>query len=353
MYPLEFWMRILVTGTAGFIGYHIARRLLADGHRVTGIDGMTPYYDVTLKRQRHTMLRAFDTFACNEFMLEDAQAVGDAFARYRPELVIHLAAQAGVRYSLENPGAYINANLVGTYNVLEQVRQHAPDHLMMASTSSVYGANRDLPFVESQRCDHPLSLYAATKKAAEELAHSYSYLWKIPVTAFRFFTVYGPWGRPDMALFRFTDSMLHDRPIDVYNNGDMARDFTYIDDLVEAVRLLCTKPPRKAGESDPGASPVAPYRVINIGNGQPISLLAFIAAIEKALGRTAIRNNLPMQPGDMPRTWADCSALQALTGFAPATPVQAGVDEFVAWYRDYYRVPAATAPTEQDCGHAL
>lgn len=329
-------MRILVTGTAGFIGFHVARRLLREGHAVTGVDGMTPYYDVTLKQARHAMLRAFGQFTCHEFMLEDMQAMERTFAQCRPELVIHLAAQAGVRHSIESPGGYISANIVGTYNVMEQVRQHRPRHFMLASTSSVYGANTDVPFVESQRCDHPLSLYAATKKATEELAHSYSHIWQVPVTAFRFFTVYGPWGRPDMALFRFTANTLAGKPIDVYNNGRMERDFTYIDDLVEAICLLCEKPPRGPGEPDPGASPVAPYRVINIGNSQPVSLMAFIEAIEKALGRPCIRNYMPMQPGDVIRTWADCTALRDLTGFCPATSVQDGVDAFVAWYRAYY-----------------
>ncbi|BAK83597.1 NAD-dependent epimerase/dehydratase family protein [Komagataeibacter medellinensis] len=329
-------MRVLVTGTAGFIGFHVARRLLREGHEVTGIDGMVPYYDVALKHARHAMLREFAQFTCHEFMLEDTQAIAAAFEQSQPELVIHLAAQAGVRHSIENPGSYISANIVGTYNILEQVRQHRPGHVMLASTSSVYGANREIPFVESQRCDHPLSLYAATKKATEELGHSYSHIWDIPFTAFRFFTVYGPWGRPDMALFRFTANTLAGKPIDVYNNGIMERDFTYIDDLVEAICLLMVRPPLRPGEPDPGASPVAPYRVINIGNSQPVSLMAFIAAIEKALGRPCIRNYMPMQPGDVLRTWADCTALRQLTGFCPATSVQDGVDAFVAWYRDYY-----------------
>lgn len=342
LYFLELRMRILVTGTAGFIGYHVARRLLRDGHAVTGIDGMTAYYDVALKRRRHAMLRESAGFTCHEFLLEDAQALADVFTGCEPELVIHLAAQAGVRYSMENPQAYINANIIGTCNVLEQARAHPPRHLMLASTSSVYGANRSVPFAESQRCDHPLSLYAATKKATEDLAHSYSHLWNLPITICRFFTVYGPWGRPDMALFRFTANTLQGRPIDVYNNGDMARDFTYIDDVVEAVRRLSTTPPRGPGESDAGASPVAPCRVVNIGSGRPVSLLAFIESIEKALGTPCIRNDLPMQPGDMPRTWADCSALRALTGFTPDTSVQAGVEAFVTWYRTCYAATMAS-----------
>ncbi|QHC37150.1 NAD-dependent epimerase [Komagataeibacter xylinus] len=333
-------MRILVTGTAGFIGFHMARRLLREGHAVTGIDGMTPYYDVTLKHARHALLRGEAGFTCNEFMLEDAQALHNAFEQCRPELVIHLAAQAGVRYGMENPGSYVSANIVGTYNVLEQVRRCATPHLMIASTSSVYGANAAIPFAEDQRCDHPLSLYAATKKATEDLAHSYAHLWNLPITAFRFFTVYGPWGRPDMALFKFTANTLAGRPIDVYNNGDMERDFTYIDDIVEAIHRLVDRPAPAPGESDCGASPVAPYRVINIGNGEPVPLMAFIKAIETALGRACVCNYLPMQPGDVPRTWADCTALQELTGFRPTTSVQAGVNAFVAWYREYYGVPA-------------
>ncbi|MFS3134553.1 NAD-dependent epimerase/dehydratase family protein [Gluconacetobacter sacchari] len=329
-------MRILVTGSAGFIGFHVARRLLEDGCTVIGIDGMTDYYDVSLKRQRHAILQAHDNFTAHEVMMQDAEALEAVFARAEPEMVIHLAAQAGVRYSLEAPGTYIGSNIVGTSTLLEALRRHRPLHFMMASTSSVYGANALLPFSEAHRCDHPLSLYAATKKATEDLAHAYAYNWTIPTTVFRFFTVYGPWGRPDMALFKFIADMYAGKPIDVYNNGDMARDFTYIDDLVEAVRLLSRVPPRRAGEADPGASPVAPYRVVNIGNSQPVSLMAFIEAIENATGLTCVRRYLPMQPGDVPRTWADCSALLALTGFRPSTPLQAGVDAFVAWYRTHY-----------------
>lgn len=334
----EVQMRILVTGTAGFIGFHVARRLLEEGHAVIGVDGMTDYYDVSLKRQRHAILHIFENFTSHEFMLEDADALNAVFAAHEPEMVMHFAGQAGVRYSMEAPDSYIASNIVGTYTLLEAMRRSRPLHFMMASTSSVYGANAVLPFSEAHRCDHPLSLYAATKKATEDLAHSYACIWKIPTTVFRFFTVYGPWGRPDMALFTFITNIYAGKPIDVYNNGNMERDFTYIDDLVEAIRRLSMVPPEKPGESGPGASPVAPYRVVNIGNNQPVSLMAFIEAIEKATGRSCVRRYLPMQPGDVPRTWADCSALKALTGFCPSTPIQVGVDAFVAWYKDHYAV---------------
>ncbi|MBB2204649.1 NAD-dependent epimerase/dehydratase family protein [Gluconacetobacter takamatsuzukensis] len=329
-------MRILVTGTAGFIGFHLARRLLQDGYTVIGIDGMTDYYDVSLKRRRHALLHRFGNFTSHAFMLEDAQALHDVFAHSSPAMVVHLAGQAGVSHSLDAPGTYIGSNILGTYALLEAVRRHGPLHLMMASSSSVYGANTVLPFSEAHRCDHPLSLYAATKKAAEDIAHSYSCIWNIPTTVLRFFTAYGPWGRPDMALFRFIAGTYAGKPIDVYNNGNMARDFTYIDDVVEAIVRLSRVPPEKAGEGDPGSSPAAPYRVVNIGSNRPVSLLAFIAAIEKATGRPCARHYLPMRPGDVPRTWADCSALESLTGFRPSTPLQTGVDAFVAWYDAHY-----------------
>ncbi|MFW7266472.1 NAD-dependent epimerase/dehydratase family protein [Gluconacetobacter sp. Hr-1-5] len=329
-------MRILVTGTAGFIGFHVARRLLEDGYTVIGIDGMTDYYDVALKRQRHAILHLFGKFTSHEFMLEDARALGAVFAQSAPQMVLHLAAQAGVSHSLDAPGTYIGSNIVGTYTLLEAMRRNPPRHFMMASSSSVYGANTLLPFSEAHRCDHPLSLYAATKKAAEDLAHSYANIWRIPTTVMRFFTVYGPWGRPDMALFRFIANIHAGKPVTLYNNGEMARDFTYIDDVVEAVLRLSRVAPEKAGESDPGSSPVAPYRVVNIGNSQPVSLATFVAAIEKATGRPCVRHYLPIQPGDVPRTWADCSALRALTGFCPSTPLQTGVDAFVAWYDAQY-----------------
>jgi UDP-glucuronate 4-epimerase len=333
-------MRILVTGTAGFIGFHLARRLLDDGHEIVGIDGMTPYYDVALKQARHAQLRGRNKCRLHEVMLEDVDALTPIFAAGPFDAVIHLAAQAGVRFSLENPRAYVSANLVGTFNVLELCREHPPGHLLLASTSSVYGANPKMPFVETDRTDHPLTLYAATKKSTEVIAHAYSHLWSIPTTAFRFFTVYGPWGRPDMAMFKFTAAIIESKPIDIYNRGAMERDFTYIDDLVEAVvRLLPTVPRAPVSDvdtDDASLSPAAPYRVVNIGAGRPVNLLAFIEEIERAVGKPAIRNYMDMQPGDVPSTFADAALLDRLTNYKPATPVSVGVPAFVAWYRDYY-----------------
>ena len=336
-------MRFLVTGTAGFIGFHVAKRLIAAGHDVVGIDGMTPYYDVALKRRRHAILLQSAQFSARELMLEDAERLAEVYTEFRPDVVIHLAAQAGVRYSLENPGAYISANIVGTFNILELARNQAPQHLLLASTSSVYGANTKMPFEESDRTDHALTLYAATKSATESMAHAYAHLWKIPTTVFRFFSVYGPWGRPDMALFKFTKAILAGEPIDVYNYGKMDRDFTYVDDIANAITLLVDAVPGNPTpghdtDDDLGLSPAAPFRVVNIGNGDPVGLLAFIEAIEASTGRPAIRNYLPMQPGDVTATFADTRLLRRLTGFQPATPVSTGVERFVAWYRDYYRV---------------
>jgi UDP-glucuronate 4-epimerase len=334
-------VRFLVTGTAGFIGFHVAKRLIEAGHNVVGIDGMTTYYDVTLKRRRHAILLQSPNFSGHELMLEDAEGLNRIYSESRPDVVIHLAAQAGVRYSLENPDAYISANIVGTFNILEAARAHPPQHLLVASTSSVYGANTKMPFEESDRADHQLTLYAATKKATESMAHSYAHLWKIPTTVFRFFTVYGPWGRPDMALFKFTKAILADEPIDVYNHGQMERDFTYIDDITQGIVLLVDaipSDPTKEQQTDDrlGLSPAAPFRVVNIGNGNPVRLLAFIEAIEASTGKSAIRNYLPMQPGDVAATFADASLLHRLTGFQPATPVASGVERFVRWYREYY-----------------
>ena len=336
-------MRFLVTGTAGFIGFHVAKDLLHAGHDVVGVDAMTPYYDVALKRRRHAMLLQSANFAAHELMLEDMASLAGLYETIRPEVVIHLAAQAGVRYSLENPRAYIDSNVVGTANLLELVRQYQPQHFLLASTSSVYGANAKMPFEENDRTDHQLTLYAATKKATEVMAHCYAHLWGIPTTVFRFFSVYGPWGRPDMALFKFTKSILEDAPIEVYNYGKMDRDFTYVSDIARSIVLLVDAPPASPLDPDEtedsfGSSPSAPYRVVNIGNGNPVQLLALIEAIEKAIGKKSVRQYLPMQPGDVPATFADTSLLKRLTGFQPNTPVTKGVGDFVAWYRDYYRI---------------
>ena len=333
-------MRFLVTGTAGFIGFHVAKRLLDEGHEVTGIDGFTPYYDVALKRARHAILQQRNGFDAHELMLEDMAALERVWADNAIDIIIHLAAQAGVRYSLENPRAYVDANLVGTFNVLELARQRPVQHFMLASTSSVYGANTRMPFHETDRADHPLTLYAATKKATELMAHAHAHNWNIPTTAFRFFTVYGPWGRPDMAYFKFVKSIIEGTPIDIYNHGDMERDFTYVDDLVEGIiRLISCVPVRPPApemvEAGDSLSPVAPFRAVNIGRGAPTSLLDFIAEIENCLGKTALRNYLPMQQGDVPGTFADTALLKKLTGFAPQVRVPEGVRAFVEWYRGY------------------
>jgi len=333
-------VRYLVTGTAGFVGFHLAKRLIAEGHEVIGVDGMTPYYDVRLKENRVSQLERHNGFQAHRCMLEDFAALAAIFRDAGPDVVVHLAAQAGVRYSLENPRAYIDSNVTGSFNVIELCRERRPRHLVMASTSSAYGAAATFPLAETGGTDHPLTIYAATKKSMETMAHSYAHLWDIPTTVFRFFTAYGPWGRPDMALFKFVESILADRPIDIYNHGRMERDFTYIDDLVEGiVRLCATIPMRGAARlvATDSASPVAPYRIVNIGGGHPVSLLRFVEAIEEALGRKAQRNYMDMQPGDVVRTEASTELLEALIGFRPATPIETGVAAFVRWYRDYYR----------------
>jgi len=332
--------RVFITGTAGFIGFHLARLLLSQGFTVAGFDGMTDYYDVALKQRRHAMLLQSEAFSRTEAMLEDEAAVNRAIDDFAPDVIVHLAAQAGVRYSLENPRAYIDANIVGTFNVMEAARRNNVAHLLMASTSSVYGANEEMPFAEAQKADTPLTIYAATKKANEAMGHSYAHIHGLPTTMFRFFTVYGPWGRPDMALFKFTRGILEGTPIDIYNNGEMWRDFTYIDDLVLGIRgLIDAVPggPETAVEGD-NLSPAAPFRVVNIGNSDKVRLLDFVEAIEAEVGKKAIRNYMPMQTGDVPATWADTSLLQRLTGYRPQTPMREGVAQFVRWYRDYHEV---------------
>ncbi|GLQ09148.1 NAD-dependent epimerase [Devosia yakushimensis] len=331
--------RIFVTGTAGFIGFHLAQRLLADGHSVTGYDGVTNYYDVSLKRARLALLAEHPNFTFVEAMLEDGARVKEALGESRAQLVFHLAGQAGVRYSIDHPQSYVQSNLVGTSNVLEAAREMPPEHLIFASTSSVYGGNTKMPFAETDRADSPVSLYAATKKSGEAMVHSYSHLWGIASTSVRFFTVYGPWGRPDMALFKFVSAIQDDRPIDIYGEGKMRRDFTYVDDLVDALVRLAGKPPVK-GEPVRGdsLSAVAPYRVVNIAGGKPSELMAFVAAVENAMGKPARRNMLPMQQGDVVATQSDTALLNELIGSLPETPIEVGVARFVEWYRHYYGV---------------
>ncbi|HEY2051317.1 MAG TPA: NAD-dependent epimerase/dehydratase family protein [Caulobacteraceae bacterium] len=334
-------MRILVTGTAGFIGFHLARRLLADGHEVTGLDGLTPYYDVELKRRRHRVLEGSSRFRSHLLRLEDAESLKKAADSAEPEIIVHLAAQAGVRHSLEAPRDYVDANLTGTFNVMELARAHGVRHFLFASTSSVYGANLSAPFRETDPTDHPLSLYAATKKAGEAMTHAYAHVWGLPTTAFRFFTVYGPWGRPDMALFSFAEAILEDRPIELFNGGQMERDFTYVDDLVEGiVRLLplAPEPGQRAGSHD-SLSPAAPWRAVNIGRGQPMPLMEFVATLERALGRQAKVVLAPMQPGDMASTFAAAELLETLTAFRPSTSAAVGVAAFCDWLLAYRADP--------------
>jgi UDP-glucuronate 4-epimerase len=328
----------LVTGAAGFIGYHLCQRLLDDGWRVVGLDAMTDYYEVSLKERRQAMLLQNAGFSAVTERVETPGVLHDLMDRHRPEAVIHLAAQAGVRYSIENPESYVEANLIGTFRLLEAMRAFPPRHSLLASTSSAYGANTEMPYAETMRADHQMSFYAATKKANEAMAHSYAHLYGLPTTMFRFFTVYGPWGRPDMALFKFTKAILEGRPIDVYNHGDMSRDFTYVTDLVDGIVRLIEAVPGDDPVVADSLSPVAPYRVVNIGNSNSVRLLEFIEAIETATGREAEKNFMDMQPGDVPATWADASLLQHLTQYKPQTQVTEGVASFVAWYRDYYNV---------------
>lgn len=335
-------MKLLVTGAAGFIGFNLCQQLLARGDQVVGIDNLNDYYDVNLKHSRLGILQHHAQFTFYQQDIADLPALESVFAQHKFDRVVNLAAQAGVRYSLTNPHAYIQANLVGFTNILEMCRHHQVAHLAYASSSSVYGANTLQPFAESHNIDHPVSLYAATKKANELMAHTYSHLYQLPTTGLRFFTVYGPWGRPDMALFLFTRGILQGTPIDIYNNGDMVRDFTYIDDIIEGVIRVTDRipsgDPHWSGDAPNPATSYAPYRVYNIGNNNPVKLMDFVQAIEQALGIEAIKHFMPMQPGDVPSTCADVTALQQDTGFKPNTSVQQGISRFVNWYRDYYEV---------------
>ncbi|MEM7728629.1 MAG: NAD-dependent epimerase/dehydratase family protein [Pseudomonadota bacterium] len=332
--------KIFITGTAGFIGFHLARRLLDDGARVHGYDGFSDYYDLSLKRDRHAILSAEAGFSFTEGLLEDAEVLHAVAKTFSPDIIVHLAAQAGVQYSLQNPDAYMRSNVLGGYNVLETARRLRPRHLLMASTSSVYGASEDLPYSENQKTDRPLTLYAATKMSNEAMAHAYAHLWGVPTTLFRLFTVYGPWGRPDMAYFKFAEAMTEGRPIQVYNHGRMHRDFTYVADVAEALMRLITTIPPGPGETrrtvaGDSLSPVAPFRVVNVGNSDKVRLLDFIDAIEASLGVTAQRVMVQHQAGDVPATHSDSTLLRDLTGFTPQTDYRDGIARFADWFRDY------------------
>lgn len=333
--------KVLITGSAGFIGSHLARRLLDEGREVVGIDGITPYYDVDLKKSRLALIKDRPGYTHHEGRIEERGVLADLMAAEKPEIVVHLAAEAGVRHSIEDPRMYVEANVMGTFELLEAARATPPRHVLMASTSSAYGANTEMPYAETMKADWPVSFYAATKKATETLAHSHSHIYGLPVTMFRFFTVYGAWGRPDMAYFLFTDAILNGRPIKVFNHGRMKRDFVFIDDLLEAItRLFDAVPvPPEDGRVPEGdsLSPVAPFRVVNIGKSAPDTLMEFIAAIERACGVQAEKVYMEMQQGDVVATWADASLLKRLTGYLPDTPLEEGIGSFVDWYREYYR----------------
>ena len=334
--------KVLITGSAGFVGFHLTRRLLDGGLSVVGVDSLNDYYDVDLKRSLLRLLLASERFVFSKCDITCADHLQQLFHEHRPEVVVNLAAQAGVRYSLQNPRAYVDSNLVGFLNILECCRHCEVKHLVYASSSSVYGANAKLPFSVNDNVDHPVSLYAATKKANELMAHCYSHLFGLPTTGLRFFTVYGPWGRPDMAYFQFTRAILENRPIDVFNHGNMKRDFTYVDDIVEGIeRVMHRIPvssPEWTAEGRTAGTSSAPYRIYNIGNNQPVDLMQFIGTLERALGRKARLNFLPMQSGDVPATFADIADLEHDVGFRPATPLEVGIERFVDWYREYYRI---------------
>jgi UDP-glucuronate 4-epimerase len=335
-------MKVLVTGAAGFIGFNLSRRLLEDGHEVIGVDNLNDYYDVNLKKTRLSLIEKNKAFSFVLGDLADRENMARLFADQKFDMVVNLAAQAGVRYSIENPASYVDSNLVGFGNVLEGCRHTKVKHLIYASSSSVYGLNTNMPFSVRQNVDHPISLYAASKKANELMAHTYSYLYSLPTTGLRFFTVYGPWGRPDMALFLFTQAILNDEPIQIFNNGNMQRDFTFIDDIIEGVvRVMNTVPkadPEWRSDRPNPSSSCVPYKLYNIGNNAPVALMDYIGAVEKAIGKEAIKEYLPMQPGDVPATYADVNDLVKDTGFKPSTPIEDGIGRFVDWYKDYYKI---------------
>jgi len=332
-------MKILVTGSSGFIGFHLSKLLLEKGNKVHGVDCMNNYYDVKLKKARLNILRKYKNFSFTKAFLENETKLKKSFKKFKPNIVIHLAAQAGVRYSIDKPRVYLNSNVNGSFNVIEASHQNKVKHLIMASSSSVYGANKNIPFKETDKTETQLSIYASTKKANESMAHSYSNIWKIPITMLRFFTVYGPWGRPDMALFKFTKGILENKKIDIYNYGKMYRDFTYIDDIVEGIKLLINKPPnnkQKNRYKNDSLSPVAPFRILNIGNTKKVHLLNFVKQIELALGKKGIRNYMPLQKGDVKQTLSSTKLLKNITGYNPKTNYKVGIKNFITWYKEYY-----------------
>ena len=332
-------MKILITGSSGFIGFHLSKKLLDKGHRVYGYDSMNNYYDVRLKKARYNILKKYKNFSFTKNKLENKNSLEKVFKKFKPSIVIHLAAQAGVRYSIEKPRVYLDSNIIGSYNIIEVSKKFNVKHLIMASSSSVYGANKKIPFKETDKTETQLSIYAATKKSNESMAHSYSNIWKVPITMLRFFTVYGPWGRPDMALFKFTKGILANKKIDIYNNGKMYRDFTYIDDIVDGIRLLINKIPnhKNFGKfNNDSLSSVAPFRILNIGNTKKVFLLDFIKEIEKVLGKKAIRNYMPLQKGDVKQTLSNTNLLKKLTGYNPKTDYKSGIKKFLNWYLNYY-----------------
>ena len=332
--------KFFITGSAGFIGFSLAKTLLDSGQHVRGYDCISDYYDVNLKNARNKILKGYDNFSFTKGMLENQEVLNKAITSFKPEVIIHLGAQAGVRYSIEKPRVYLSSNITGTFNIIELAHKVNVAHLLIASSSSVYGANTNIPFRETDKTQTQLSVYAATKKSTESIAHSYSNIWKLPITMLRFFTVYGPWGRPDMALFKFTKSIIKGEPIDIYNKGEMYRDFTYIDDIIKGIIALTSVPPenKKNIDKNDSISPVAPFRIVNIGNSNQVKLLDFVEALESYLKKKAIRNYMPMQEGDVPVTWASTDLLKKLTGYAPKTDIKDGIKKFVDWYTEYYKI---------------